>query len=220
MTQRLFVALLTVIVFMAGYSARMWTDRGARVQPPPEAFAREYTPQSGSANQKKPEPLDRAKIVAEIEKLRPQIEAYVAQVQEIENEFEREFVLILTPAQKDKYAANQKKFAEDRAKHLVKSTPLSDEEIRSARERPLTNIYFKITVTSALNGLTKEFGLDAAQQASTRTLLSQKRNKYISLFDATPHPSIRLSRLLDSLQRVSPSEKAMESLVPAKPAGK
>src|ERR1043165_5306011 len=91
MTQRVFVAVLTVVVFLAGYSVRMVTERGEPLPPPPAALAREFaTASSPAPGGKNKAEVDRAKIVAEIQKLRPQIEAYSAQVQEIYADWDRE----------------------------------------------------------------------------------------------------------------------------------
>jgi hypothetical protein len=208
MTQRVFVALLTVAIFAAGYGARMATERDQSVPPPPAALAQEYAsarPASpgGKGDGKTKGEVDRAKLLADIQKLRPQIEAYTAQVQEIEMEFDREFVLLLNPAQREKFAANQKRRAEGDARRLADRSPLSDEDIQRAKERPLTWIYWQVTVTPRLEMATKEYSLDAAQQTAVRALLALRRNKFIALFDSTPHPSIRLSRLLPAIERVA-----------------
>jgi hypothetical protein len=201
MRQRSFIAILTVVVFLAGYGTRVWTEPDQIVPPPPAALAREYAGATASTGGKKRE-VDRARLVADIQKLRPQIDAYSAQVQEIEAEFDREFAALLTPGQREKFSSNQKKRAEGDAKRLANRTPLSDEELMRERDRPLTSIYWKVTVTPMLEGLTKEYSLDAGQQSSARNLLALRRNKYIALFDSTPHPSIRLSRLAPAIERV------------------
>jgi hypothetical protein len=213
MTQRLFVALLTVIVFMSGYAVRMWTDRSGPVPPFPEQLAREYASKNPPGDQK------RAQVLAEIEKFRSQIAAYSTQVMEIQAEFEREFVAILNPAQAQKYMASQKSKMENEAKrNAAVKAPLTEEDIRRFQDRPLTSIYWMIVITPHLDRRTKEFGLDEAQQASTRALLNLRRQKYMSLIDSTPHPSIRLSQLAPMLDRITPAEvKQMES---GKPAGK
>lgn len=207
MTQRTFVALLTVVVFLGGYATRSLTERGQAVPPPPAALAREYTQGKGDGSSR--QAVDRAKVIADIEKLRPQIEVYRTQIDEIYAEFDREFEKILTPGQREKYTAYQKRWAERRAKWKADVSPLTDDDILRARDRPLTDIYWMVTVTPRLERLTKEYDLDAAQQNSTRALLTLRRNKFIALLDGTPHPSIRLSQLAPMIDRVMP---------PAKPA--
>ena len=203
MTQRVFVPLLTAVVFVAGYGARAWTERGGPVPPPPAGLANEYARAPSAPGAKAAAQLDRAKLVAEIEKMRPQIVAYSAQVAEISTEFDREFALVLaTPEQKEKFAGNQKKSAEHDAKKKADTTPLSDEDIQRERDRPLSSIYWMVTVTPRLESLTKDYALDAEQQAKVRALLALRRNKFTALLDSTPHPSIRLSRLAPLVERV------------------
>lgn len=202
MSQRVFVGLLTVVVFLAGYFTRGFLERDAPVPPPPAALARELAPPAGNTNGKTKESVDRAKLIAEIQKLKPQIDAYTAHVQEIYGEFDREFAQVLTPAQREKFFANQKRRAENAAKKAANRAPLSDEELMRERDRPLTDIYRMVTVTPSLEWMTKEYGLDAAQQTAVRQLLGLRRNKFVALFDATPHPSIRLSRLASMTERV------------------
>ena len=208
MTQRIFVALLTVVVFVAGYGARIWTEPRESLPAAPAALAKEYARGDGSASDKKNDhQLDRAKLLADIQKFRAQIEAYSAQVDEINAEFDREFAQILNPAQREKFTTNQKKRAERDAKRLADRSPLSDEEIQRAKDRPLTSTYWNVVVTPHLEWHTKEYSLDPAQQNSVRALLALRRNKFIALYDATPHPSIRLSKLAPLMERVAAPAK-------------
>ena len=203
MNQRVFVALLTVAVFIAGYAARMWVEPHQPVPPAPAALAQEFPRPSLSAAEKKNQrQLDRSKLVAEIQKLRPQIEAYSTQVQEIDGEFDREFALILNPAQREKFLGSQKKWAERDAKRAAKRELLSDEDIQREQDRSMSWIYWKVTITPRLEMLTKDYGLDATQQGTARALLALRRNKFIALFDSTPHLNIRLSRLEPLIERV------------------
>ncbi len=207
MTQRLFVPLLTVVVFLAGYFTRALTARVEPVPPPPAALARELAPTAATKSGKSRREVDRAKVVADIQKLRPQIDAYIAQVQEIESEFDREFTAILNPTQREKRAAYLKRRAELEAKRVADREPLSDEAIARERERPLTDIYWMITVTPRLERLIKEYELTEDQQTRARALLSARRNKYIALFEATPHPSLRLTRLAPMIERVGAAKQ-------------
>jgi hypothetical protein len=203
MTQRFFVGILTVVVFVAGYMARMFNERRTPVPPPPAELARELAPPTAGEKGKQKREVDRAKLVAEIQKLRPQIEGYTAQVKEIYSEFDREMALLLKPPQLEKLIAMQKKRAASYAERITSRDLLSDEELMRERERPLTDIYRMVTVTPSLEWMTKEYGLDPAQQTAVRQLLALRRNKFVALFDATPHPSIRLSRLAPMIERVN-----------------
>ncbi|MBL9202825.1 MAG: hypothetical protein JNL39_20100 [Opitutaceae bacterium] len=203
MTTRVLVALLTVAVFLAGFAARVLTEPRQPVPPAPAALAKELErPTTAGGKRRTVAQLDRDKLVAEIQKLRPQIEAYSAQVSEIEAEFDREAVKVLTPRQREKFEANRRKSAERDAKKVADRTPLSENDLENAQERPLTSIYWMITVTPRLALMTKEYALDEPQQAAVRALLVLRRSKYIALFDATPHPNIRLSSLAPLIERV------------------
>ncbi len=202
MSQRVFVALITVVVFVAGFATHAWLDRDDHIPAPPAALARELTTPKAGATEKAKKRIDRAKLVAEIKKLKPQIDAYTAQVQEIEAEFGRELEALLTPPQREKRVAYLKRRDESAAKQAANKAPLSDDDIAKAQERPLTDIYWMVTVTPVLERITKEYGLDPAQQGAVRSLLVLRRNKYIALFDATPHPGVRMSKLAPLLERV------------------
>ncbi len=202
MNPRVFVALLTVVVFAAGYLARLLTEPGPSVPPAPAALAREFAPPAAGGERRQRQ-LDRARLAAEIQKLRPQIEAYSAQMQEIDAEFDREFLRLLRPDQRDRYLATQRKLAERDAKRAGSREPLSDEEIFREQDRSMTWVYWKITVTPRLEMLTRAHQLDAAQQNETRSLLVLRRSKFMALFDSTPHLGIRLSGLAPLIERVA-----------------
>jgi hypothetical protein len=204
MSQRVFVTLLTVGVFAAGYGARLFTEPSQPVPPAPPALAREFAAPEPAASERRQRQLDRARLVGEIQKLRPQIEAYTTQVQEIDAEFDRGFAALLNPSQREKLAAAQRRLAERDAKRAAKREPLSDEEIFREQDRSMTWVYWKVTVTPRLEMLTREYGLDAAQQSETRALLTLRRSKFMALFDSTPHLSIRLSGLAPLIERVAP----------------
>jgi hypothetical protein len=203
MNQRFLVAVLTIVVFLAGYGARVLTERERPLPPPPAVLSQELSRNAPAVDAKATQRLDRAKLLAEIEKFRPQIEAYRTQVMEIDGEFDREFAALLNPEQREKFTTNQKKAAEWRAKRDAQTTPLSDEDIERQSRDALTSIYWKVTVTPLLERRTKEYNLDAAQQTTTRALLTLRRSKFIALLDSSPHPSIRLSRLAPLIERVA-----------------
>lgn len=203
MSQRTFLSLLTVGVFAAGYGARLFTEPSQPVPPAPAALAREFAVPGPAVGERRQRQLDRARLVAEIGKLRPQIEAYNAQMQEIDAEFDRAFVALLVPVQREKHAAFQRRMAERDAKRVASREPLSDEEIFREQDRSMTWVYWKITVTPRLEMLTRAHQLDAAQQNETRALLVLRRSKFMALFDSTPHLGIRLSGLAPLIERVA-----------------
>ncbi|MFM8338074.1 MAG: hypothetical protein ACKODK_21165, partial [Opitutaceae bacterium] len=192
-------------VFAAGYGARVLTEPAQPLPPAPPSLAWEFASPAatGSAGERRQRQLDRSRLVAEIQKLRPQIEAYSAQMQEIDAEFDREFLRLLREDQRERYLASQRKLAERDAKRAGSREPLSDEEIFREQDRSMTWVYWKVTVTPRLEMLTRACQLDAAQQNDTRALLVLRRSKFMALFDSTPHLGIRLSGLAPLIERVA-----------------
>jgi hypothetical protein len=206
--QRVLVAVLTVLGFAAGFAARVWTE-SAPPMPPPPRLGGEFTPKSAPPDAKKP--LNRADLIAEIQHVRPEIDAYRARTSEIDADFDRDFIGLLNPDQHDKYVADQKKHAaraaEGEAKAAADLTPLSDDQIDRLRQRPLYGVLRMITVKPKVESLTADFKLDAAQQAKVEALLNSRREKFIALLDSTPPPSIRLSALAPVVQKLSEPKK-------------
>jgi hypothetical protein len=217
MKQRLLVSLLTVLVFAAGFGARVWTE-GQQPVPPPPIVGREFTGlQSGEKPPApSPKPYNRAELVADIEKLRPQVDAYRTQVDAIDNEYEQAFVKILNPEQRKIYdkkiADMQKRRADREAKEATSPPPpLSDEEIAKLRQRPFESVFYKVCTSAKLEQVAHDFKLDAEQQARERELLVARRDKFLALLDSTPVPTIRITWLAPLVQRLGE---------PAKPAAK
>ena len=216
MKQRLLIALFTVLVFGAGFAARIWTEDDQALPPPPVAPGGEFVrPPATAARDAKAEPRrgpDRAKLASDIEQLRPQIEAYRTRLDTIEAEFQRDFVLVLNPEQRARYDAARKKGAEDRAKRDAKvaadTTLLTDEQIERLRRNPLWNALYSVAITWPFDRINHDYKLDEAQQAQVRDLLRARREKFLALVDSTPPPSITLSELARQTQKLAQPAKA------------
>lgn len=205
MSQRVVIPLLAAVAFGAGFGARIWTENDHALPPPP-AIGSEFI-NNPSEKKPAPRPIDRAQLRAEVEKLRPQIDAYRAQLDAIDAEYEKALVGILNPAQRAIYDTKASKWRKNRAEQEAKTastppSPLSDEEIAKLRQRPFENAFWKICFTGRLEQTTKDFTLEAAQQARVRELLVERRNKYIALVDSTPPPTFKLTSLAASVQRL------------------
>jgi hypothetical protein len=211
MTQRLVIPLLAVVAFGAGFSARMWTE-GDRALPPPPPIGSEFLPTSGE-KKPAPRPINRAQLMTEIEKLRPQIDEYRVQIAAMDADLEKALVALLNPDQLAVYHARAAKWKKDRAEHDAKNAsaaalPLSDEEIATLRQRPFESAFWKVCYTGRLERDVRDLNLDAGQQAKLRALLTERRNRYIALVDSIPPPTFRLTSLATSVQRLTEPQAA------------
>lgn len=213
MKQRLLIALLTAFGFAAGFGARMLTESGCKVPPPPAPgteFARAQTTTAAADTNAEKKPVftekDREKFVAEIEKVRPQIDEYHQRLGDIYGTFDREFAELLRPEQKAIFDAQQKKNAEHRARRAAQEAadtgPLTDTQIEQLRRQPLWNALWIIAVKWRLERISHDYHLDAAQEAKVRDLLAQRRQRFLELVDATEPPSITYSELASRTQKL------------------
>jgi hypothetical protein len=213
--QRLLIVLFTALVFGAGFGARAWTEADRALPPPPAAPGSEFV-RGASTPPPEPrtttKPADRTKIVADIERLRPQIDSYRKRIDEIAAEFDRDFLPLLTAEQRDKYLAQQKRNAERRAKGEADAAadtgPLSDEQIFQLQQRPLWNVLWSVAIVWRLDRLVHDYKLDGAQQAKTRELLVARREKFLTLVDSNQPPTISLSQLASQAQKLADPARA------------
>ena len=215
MKQRLVIAVLAVLCFAAGFGARMWTeDDGPAVPPPPAAIGGEFTagPPAVSKNEAKnkkssghPE-QNRNRLAADVQRLRPQIDSYRARIDEIDKEFDRQVVALLTPEQREKFDARQKRMAERRAKDEARDAaetgPLTDEQLFQLQQRPLWNVLWSVAIDARYDRLNKDLKFDDAQQARVKELYRQRREKFIALVDSVQPPTITLSQLAPQAQKI------------------
>ena len=216
--QRLPIVIFTAAVFGAGYGARVWIANDATVPPPPVAIGTEFTHGPGSAaaatdpkNAKRPapnsQPLDRPKLMGEIQRYSSNIKSYQARLDELDANFDRGLLPLITDEQRGCYATLQKRWAERRAKGeaaiAAETAPLSDEQIFRLQQRPLYGVLGSVSVTMRFDQLKKELKLTADQEPKVRTLLRARREKFLDLVDATPPPSITLSQLARHAEKIS-----------------
>ena len=216
MKQRLVIALLAALCFAAGFAARSWTEEGPAVPPPPAALGSEFTrtapaPAAAARRGSTTQPLNRTKLVAEIEKNRSQIDAYKKRLDEIDAEFERDLAPLLTAEQREKFAAQQKRNAERRARGIAAvaadTAPLSDEQIFHLQYRPLYSVLGEVSLSMRFESLNHDLKLDDAQQARVRDLLHARRQKFLDIVDAVPPPSIIMSRLAPVVEKIATEPK-------------
>jgi hypothetical protein len=203
MRQFLAIAVLSVLVFIAGYGVRIWVD-DTRALPLPPPLGGEFAANNRPAPAAGDNPSTRKRrddLVAQIERLRPQIEAYRKGLAQIDADFDRDLVALLTPVQHDRYNERHRRRAAQSG-HLDNTGPLTDQEIMWLHDRPSWNALDHISVQWKLDDLNNDIKFDDAQYAKVRELLNQRRDNFLRLVDSVPLPSLELSQLAPVVQRL------------------
>jgi hypothetical protein len=214
MRDRVLAALLTLAVFAAGFWGGMWAERHRPIPRPPGAFMGEFTGKQGQAA-RSAQPVNRAELLEQIEKLRPEMDAFRERVSEIYAQFDRDIETVLTPEQKAAYEARfraRRGFGQP-PDVPADGKPLSDEQIEMLLQRPFRTLAFFVVIPMTLERMTAELKLDDTQRDKVKDLLRVRREKFIELVDSAPPPSLVLSRLAPLAQRLGEPAKA-----PAAPA--
>jgi hypothetical protein len=208
MRERFLAGLLTLAVFAAGFGAGLWAERHRPFPPPPGAFMGEFGGRPGGRPERAP--VNRAELSEQIDRLRPEMEAFRARITEIYAQFDRDIDAILTPEQRDAYA---KRFKAHRGfgpppEIAAADKPLSDDQIEQLLQRPFRTLAFFILIPMTLERMTTDLKLDDAQRDKVKDLLRIRREKFIELVDNAPPPSLMLSRLAPLAQRLGAPPKA------------
>jgi hypothetical protein len=218
MSQRVVIPLLVATAFGAGFFARSWTVTEVALPPPP-LVGSEFAHGSGpAAPDAKPDakpagsrPIDRAKLIADIERSRAQVDTYQKRMEEIEADFERDFVAILDPAQRQHYDAMKKEKVARFAK--MASQPredhslalMTDEQIERSRRSPLLRALDTVAITPRFNYVNREYKLSEAQQPLALQILQSRREKFLRLIDEIPPPTIQFTGLAPLVQKLGDS---------------
>jgi hypothetical protein len=192
----------------------------ARAPLPPGTEGKEAvrTTAAVKLNRAEPAAINRAKLVNEIARYHSEIETYRQKLEEIEADFVRELTPLLTPEQRERFAAHQKRFADRRSRGIAAlaadSSPLSDDQIFRLQQRPLLSVLGEVALSMRYDSLQRDLKFDDAQQAKVRELLRARRERFLVLIDSTPPPSIMLSRLAPVAQKLA-TEPKKQAPVPA-----
>lgn len=208
MRDRILAVLLTLAVFAAGFGAGLWAERHRPLPAPPGAFLGEFGAKPGTSPRAAP-PVNRAQLLEQIEKLRPEMEAFRTRVTEIYAQFDRDIDPILTPGQREAY---EKVFKAHRGfgpppDIVTDDKPLSDDQIGQLMQRPFRTLAYFVVIPMTLERMTKELKLDEAQREKVKDFLRVRREKFIELVDSVPPPSLTLSRLAPLAQRLGAPAK-------------
>jgi hypothetical protein len=214
MRDRLFAVLLTLVVFATGWFAGHWSERHRPFPRPPGRFMGEFD--GRQAPNGKPPAINRAELAEQIDKLKPDMDAFRARITEIYAEFDRDILPILTPPQREAYErvfrAHRTQVAD--GDHPDDPTPLSDEQIAQLMQRPFRSLAYFVVIPMTLERMTNELKLDEGQRGKVKDLLRVRREKFIELVDSAPPPSLMLSRLAPLAQRLGGPQKAPQPAAP------
>lgn len=215
MKQRFLTILLTLGLLVAGFGAGIWTERHRPLPPPPIAFMGEMSEGRTSATAESPAataPIDRAQLVAEIARMRPQIDHFRQKLDGIESDFDRDLQVLLTPAQRTAYATLRTKGpGQDDTQEVMGPVSkanrpaqlLTAAQIAQLQQRPVFHVVDMVVVSMRLDWLVRELNLDPVQRAGVQDLLQQRRQKFLALADSASLPSLLLSRLAPVAERLA-----------------
>jgi Spy/CpxP family protein refolding chaperone len=205
MRDRFLAALLTLAVFAVGFGAGTWAERHRPFPGPPGAFMGEFGAKRSPAPATQAPPVNRAELLEQIAKVRPEIDSFRERTDEIYAQFDKDMLTVLTPEQDATYL---KKFRAQRAPQAQdEDKPLSDEEIERLLQRPFRTLAYFVVVPMTLDRMVTELKLDDAQRDKVKDFLRVRREKFIELVDSVPPPSLMLSRLAPMAQRLSQPPK-------------
>jgi hypothetical protein len=205
MRDRVLAALMTLAVFTVGFGAGTWAERHRPFPAPPAAFMGEFGAKRAPAAPAQNPPVNRAQLLEQIEKIRPEIDSFREHTDEIYAQFDRDMLTVLTP---DQDAAYLKKFRPQHAPQPQdEDKPLSDEEIERLLQRPFRTLAYFVVLPMSLDRMVTELKLDDAQRDKVKDFLRVRREKFIELVDSVSPPSMMLSRLAPVAQRLSQPPK-------------
>lgn len=185
------ISLLTLAVFIAGLVTGLLIQRMNQLPPPPFGPLGEIAPGAPPWGVKDGGqfPLTREKIDemrAEMEKLRPEIDAFQEKLKAIETDFRAKLDALLTPEQR-KLLPPLPEMGGEGHRHHFGPSPF---------EGPLAGLAIFTIIKPALDHMSADLKLTAPQQVTLQKLLLERRQRFLDLVDTTPPPSLKLGRML------------------------
>jgi len=208
MKERLLIAVLTIVVFFAGLGAGVWTQRHRALLAPPIGLLGEIRGHSFDVHLAFNDPAAIVKINAEIERMKPDIEAFREKLDALNDDFREKFSAVLTPDQRAQFEKMHKRYEEARRAQRANALPAVQPSPGGATltlplfSEPVEGMTSIIVVPLAVDHLTDQLKLDDRQKAALRQLLLERREKFLALIDTTPPPSIRLNRLAPLINKL------------------
>jgi hypothetical protein len=210
MKLRLLIAALTILVFAAGFGASIWTQHHCPLLAPPVSLLGEIRDRNVDVRLPLTDASTIAQINAEIERIKPDIDAFHHKLDALNHEFHQKIDALLTPAQHEKFEKMHKRYVERQAERAKSSLPIV-ESLPSGSAmlklpflaEPVEGMTSAIVVPLTLDHLATELQLDDRQKSAVRQLLLERRAKFLALIDSTPPPSLGLSRLAPIINKLA-----------------
>lgn len=199
MKQFLLVAVMTIVGFAAGFGGRVWQERHGPLPPPPGTFLGEF----GAKGPGPHGPVDRSQLVQTIEKMKPQIQAFNAQMTVIDDKFYKNLASILTPEQKAAAEDRQKKREADHRDHPADTRPLSDDQIARLTQRSFRSLASTVLIPFRMEELNRDYHFSESQEEVVKGLLKTRRDEFLALVDTVPPPTLLLSKLAPEVTRLA-----------------
>jgi hypothetical protein len=210
MKLRLLIAALTILVFAAGFGASVWTQHHCPLLSPPVSLLGEIRERNVDVQLPLNDASTIVQINAEIERIKPDVEAFRQKLDAINHDLHQKIDALLTPAQREEFEKMHKRYEQRRAERANSSLPTveSSPSGGSVLKIPffaesIEGMTSAIVVPLTLDHLTMALQLDDRQRAAVHQLLLERREKFLALIDSTPPPSIGLSRLAPIINKLA-----------------
>ena len=202
-----------MLLFGAGFGVGVWTQRHrCKVPPPPPSLLGELSPKpaqpaGASSTDSGTNP---SYLAQEIERIRPEIDAFRNRIDEIDREMDQRIDAILRPEQRTAFQELVKRGEEYRARQEAErgiSTPLTAEQIHDLQQQPLQRLFSIIVIPLRVYWNKRQLQLDDAQTAQLTEILKWRRDRFLELIDQSPPPSLQLSALAPLAARLGEPER-------------
>ncbi|MDR2674833.1 MAG: hypothetical protein LBC18_08195 [Opitutaceae bacterium] len=189
--------LTTAIGFTVGFYAGKWNERNRPVCKAPAAVLDEVRDAPLG-----PAISDPAREEA-VRRIEAEMEAFKARVNTIRDDFlDKLDAILATPVQREKFKAMRDRFLAKRQPRppAPADTAAPGEAGKPAKPPPRQEefesvIMMLIMVPRAQEWYVRKLELDEKQSARVKVLLTEQRDAFIALVDATPPPSTKLHRI-------------------------
>ena len=196
------IVIVTAAAFAVGALAGRWYESRRPLPPPPGSFMGEFGPRRSAGGRPPAPPISRADFVAEVERVRPQIEAFRKGLEDIEEQFQRDLDGILTPQQRTLNVERLKRRAE--ARSAADARRKGEEGLMHLAQVPNMVLLRMVTLQMGYEYLDRDLNFDAAQKEKVFDLLRARRGRMLAFIDGHPPPSVRLMYLAPYAQRLAP----------------